>query len=151
VRKQWSDQRRPMMTARTITYEMSDRTHAIACGGIGAFHMLAINTGLTKKIDAAVQLLKRHLPYHESDHVLNMVYNALAGGTCLDHLELLRNDESYLDALGAQRIPDPMGKPGTFTNYASHSATLLNVPRHFQCVAFLGFVRVVGSMIVRAS
>jgi len=39
--------------------------------------------------------------------VLNMAYNLLAGGTCLEHLELRRNDEAYLDALGAQRIPDP--------------------------------------------
>ncbi len=31
----------------------------------------------------------------------------LAGGTCLEDLELRRNDEVYLDALGAQRIPDP--------------------------------------------
>ena len=39
--------------------------------------------------------------------MLNIAYNLLAGGTCLEHLELLRNDEAYLDALGARRIPDP--------------------------------------------
>jgi hypothetical protein len=39
------------------------------------------------------------LPYSESDHVLNIAYNLLAGGTCLEHLELRRNDEVYLDAL----------------------------------------------------
>jgi len=39
--------------------------------------------------------------------VLNIAYNLLAGGTCLEHLELLRSDEAYLDALGARRIPDP--------------------------------------------
>jgi len=113
-RKQWSDQQHPMFSARTITYEMAERTAAITCGGIGAFHMLAVNTGLRKRIDAALELLKKHMPYHESDHVLNMAYNALAGGTCLDDLELLRNDESYLDALGAQRIPDPT-TAGDFT------------------------------------
>ena len=47
------------------------------------------------------------MPYSESDHVLNIAYNLLVGGTCLEHLELRRNDEVYLDALGAQRIPDP--------------------------------------------
>ncbi|MCK6478532.1 MAG: transposase, partial [Phycisphaerales bacterium] len=36
-----------------------------------------------------------------------IAYNSLCGGTCLDDLELRRNDEVYLDALGAQRIPDP--------------------------------------------
>ncbi len=48
-----------------------------------------------------------HLPYHESDHVLNLAYNALCDGTCLQDLELRRQDEVYLDALGARRIPDP--------------------------------------------
>ena len=52
-------------------------------------------------------MLKIHLPYHDSDHVLNIAYNLLAGGTCLEHLELRRNDEAYLDALGARRVPDP--------------------------------------------
>jgi hypothetical protein len=47
------------------------------------------------------------LPYHESDHVLNIAYNILCDGDCLQDLERLRNDEAYLDALGAQRIPDP--------------------------------------------
>ncbi len=46
-------------------------------------------------------------PYHESDHVLNIALNLLAGGRRIEHLELRRNDEVYLDALGAERIPDP--------------------------------------------
>jgi len=47
------------------------------------------------------------LPYHESDHVLNIAYNIIAGGHCLEDIELLRNDESWLNALGAEIIPDP--------------------------------------------
>ena len=39
--------------------------------------------------------------------MLNIAYNLLSGGECLEDLELRRNDEVYLDALGAQRIPDP--------------------------------------------
>ena len=70
-------------------------------------HLLARRTGLVEAIDRRLHLLKVHLPYHESDHVLNMAYNLLAGGTCLEDLELWRNDEVYLDALGGQRIPDP--------------------------------------------
>ena len=52
-------------------------------------------------------LFKFHLPYHESDHVLNLAFNALCGGTCLEDLELRRQDEAYLNLLGAERIPDP--------------------------------------------
>jgi hypothetical protein len=97
----------PMMTASNIHYEISDRARAIAPGGIGAMHLLAQKLGLVRDIDEDLHLLKRHLPYHESDHVLNIAYNLLSGGSRLEHLEVRRNDEVYLDALGAQRIPDP--------------------------------------------
>jgi Transposase DDE domain group 1 len=97
----------PMMAAANIRYELTDRTRAIAPGGIGAIHLLARRVGLIQDIDRDLHLLKRHLPYHESDHVLNIAYNLLAGGNRLEHIEVRRNDEVYLDALGAQRIPDP--------------------------------------------
>jgi len=113
-RRQWSEQSKPMFRARNIHYEMADRVRAIDSGGIGAFHMLARNSGLIEAINRKVSLLKRHLPYHESDHVLNIAYNTLSGGTCLDDIELKRTDESFMDALGAQRIPDPT-TAGDFT------------------------------------
>jgi hypothetical protein len=96
-----------MMRGRNIIYDVSDRTRATSVGGIGAMHRLVRHTGLARRIDQQLQLLKIHLPYHESDHVLNIAYNILSGGDCLEDLELRRNDEAYLDALGAQRIPDP--------------------------------------------
>jgi len=98
---------RPIMTASNIDYEIAERTQATAQGGIGAIHLLVRKLGLDQAIDRRLGLLKIHLPYHESDHVLNIAYNLLAGGTCLEHLELLRTDAAYLDALGARRIPDP--------------------------------------------
>jgi hypothetical protein len=97
----------PMMTASNIHYEVGDRTRAIAPGGIGAIHTLAQRIGLVRDIDEGLHLLKRHMPYHESDHDLNIAYNLLAGGSRLEHIEVRRNDEVYLDALGAERIPDP--------------------------------------------
>jgi hypothetical protein len=96
-----------MMMAANIHYELADRVSGLAPGGIGAIHLLARRTGLIRDIDARLHLLKRHLPYHESDHVLNIAYNIFVGGKRLEHLELRRNDEVYLDALDAQRIPDP--------------------------------------------
>jgi hypothetical protein len=98
---------RPIMTASNIQYEVADRTTATAHGGIGAIHLLVRKLELDQTIDRSLGLLKIHLPYHDSDHVLNIAYNLLAGGKCLEHLELLRCDEAYLDALGARRIPDP--------------------------------------------
>ena len=96
-----------MFTARNIHYELADRARGLGPGGIGAMHLLARRTGLIEAIDRRLHLLKVHLPYHESDPVLNIAYNILSGGTCLEDIELWRNDEVYLDALGAQRIPDP--------------------------------------------
>jgi hypothetical protein len=96
-----------MYRASNIQYEHSDRVHGLAAGGIGAMHRLAQHVGLVEAIDRHVEVLKVHLPYHESDHVLGIAYNVLGGGTCLQDIELRRQDEVYLDALGAQRIPDP--------------------------------------------
>ena len=62
-------------------------------------HLSTRRTGVVEAIDRRLHLLKVHLPYHESDHVLNMAYNIPAGGRCLEDIELRRNDEVYLDAL----------------------------------------------------
>ena len=105
--RNWKDQAKPMLSARNIRYEMGDRMRGLSVGGIGMMHQVARRTGLIEAIDKDVHVLKRHLPYQESDHVLNIAYNALSGGTCMEDIELRRNDEVYLDALGAQRIPDP--------------------------------------------
>jgi len=103
----WTAQPRPMYTASNIHYEHSARVRGLETGGIGAMHRLAQHTGLVEAIDRQVHVLKVHLPYHESDHVLGLAYNVLCGGTCLQDIELRRQNEVYLDALGAQRIPDP--------------------------------------------
>jgi len=96
-----------MFRARNLRYEVSERIRATVPGGIGAIHVMAHRLGLDKAINASLSVFKRHLPYFESDHVLNIAYNVLAGGTKLEDIELLRHDEAYLDMIGAQRIPDP--------------------------------------------
>jgi len=96
-----------MLAARNIQYELADRVRGLSSGGIGALHLLVRRVGLIDALDEHLHLLRSHRPYHESDHVLNIAYNLLCGGTCLEDLELRRNDEVYLDALGAARIPDP--------------------------------------------
>ena len=112
--KNWDDQPGPMLKASNIHYEMAERTAAMNCGGIGAMHLMVQRLGLVEDIDCHLQLLKVHLPYHESDHVLNLTYNLLAGGQRMEDIELRRQDEVYLDGLGAERIPDPT-TAGDFT------------------------------------
>jgi hypothetical protein len=97
----------PMLSCANTRYEVSARVQAIPCGGIGLVHELVRKLGLADAIDRHLHVFKRHFPYHESDHVLNLAYNVMAGGTCIEDLELLRTNEGYLDVMGARRIPDP--------------------------------------------
>jgi len=102
-----SESQHPVFSETDVNYDMSEKVSAIHCGGIGIVRQLVNSLGLPQKINGRLQLLKRHLPYHESDHVLNIAYNIICGGRNLENLELLRTNENYLDALGATRIPDP--------------------------------------------
>ena len=105
--RQGPDREEPMITASNIHYELAGRVQGLNPGGIGAVLLLARRIGLISDIDHNLHVLKKHRPYHESDHVLNIAFNILAGGKRIEHIELRRNDEVYLDALGAQRLPDP--------------------------------------------
>ena len=106
-KRNWENQSKPMLSASNIHYDIDGRNQGIANGGIGIIHQLSKKSGLVNEIDERLELLKRHLPYHESDHVLNVAYNILAGGQCLQDIELLRKDEAWLNALNAEIIPDP--------------------------------------------
>ena len=114
-----------MLTARNIQYEVGQRSRGMACGGIGAMHLLARRIGLVDAIDRRLHLLKIHLPYHESDHVLNLAYNALCDATCLEDIELRRNDQVFLDALGARRIPDPTTAGDFCRRFAAEDVAIL--------------------------
>lgn len=102
----WSGQS-PMIDPPAIRYELSEKQQAISAGGIGVVLEAIKTLGVREAINEHLTLLKLHLPYDEADHVLNIALNLLAGGTCLDHLEEIRNDQAWLNAFGAQRIPDP--------------------------------------------
>ncbi|MFM7056874.1 MAG: IS1380 family transposase [Planctomycetota bacterium] len=97
----------PVLAANGIRYELSQKVQAIAHGGIGMMFKPAQNVGLVDAIDNRLRLLKVHAPYQDSDHVMANVLNMLCGGSRLENLELLRNDEALLNAVGADSIPDP--------------------------------------------
>ena len=96
-----------MLGTGKVHYEVGANTDATSCGGIAAVHRLVTRLGLAQEIDRKLKLLKVHLPYHESDHVLNLTYNVMCGGTRLEDIERLRHDTAYMNALGAELIPDP--------------------------------------------
>ena len=97
----------PVLGRANIGYELSGRCRGVAHGGIGMVAQLVADVGLATEIDESVQVLAQHRPYHESDHVLNIAYNLLCGGTRLDDIDQRRNDAVFLDAIGAAAIPDP--------------------------------------------
>jgi hypothetical protein len=127
-KKQWDEQGRPMFRAQNIHYDIAAKTKGLNGAGLGALHLLVQRLGLADALDSRLHLLKRHVPYFESDHVLNLTYNLLAGGQTINDLELLRNNETYLDVLGAQRIPDPTTAGDFLRRFkAADIDTLMNV------------------------
>ena len=103
----WGERPVPMFGSGSVAYEIGGNVDATCFGGIAAVHRLVTKLGLPDRINDDVRLLKVHLPYHESDHVLNLAYNVLCGGTRLEDIERLRHDTAYMNAVGADLIPDP--------------------------------------------
>ena len=112
--RRWGSGPKPVFGSGRVRYEIGARINAMSFGGIGAIRRLVSKLGLAREIDGRLKLLKRHLPYHESDHVLNIAYNLLCGGTRLEDLGALRDNLAYMDALGAAVIPSPTAA-GDFT------------------------------------
>jgi hypothetical protein len=97
----------PAIRPSVTKLELSEKSRAISCGGIAMIMPLLKQLELRKNVNEYAPVFKVHAPYDEADHIFNIALNLLAGGTCLDHLEIRRTDEAFLDAIGAARIPDP--------------------------------------------
>ena len=79
--RQWESER-PVVESANLRYEISGRVGATSLGGIGLVHEFVRQLGLVEALDDNVKVLKRHFPYHESDHILNLAYNLMTGSTC---------------------------------------------------------------------
>jgi hypothetical protein len=124
--RRWQPQRsEPVLEGGNVCYEVSGRTQAIDCGGLGLLQQVVEWVGLKRQIDERLHLLRRHLPYSESDHVLSLVYNVLTGGQCLEDVKMRRQDEAYLDALGARRIPDSTTAGDFLRRFGEHDVVEL--------------------------
>ena len=87
-RKPRGDGRAPEFRSGRVHYEVSERVQAMPYGGLGVVHDWVHEVGLVKALDERLGILKQHRPYFDSDHVLNLAYNALCGGRVLDDLEV---------------------------------------------------------------
>ena len=101
------DNAKPVLGSQRVGYQVAESAKGTIAGGIGALHRLAVKVGLVGAINKGVKVLKRHVPYWESDHVLSIAFNILCGGTTIEDMELRRSDEALLAVLGARRLPDP--------------------------------------------
>jgi len=136
----WQPERaEPVLEGGNVAYEVSGRTAAISGGGLGMLQALVDVVGLRAQIDGSLHLFRRHLPYHESDHVLALVYNLLSGGRCLEDLEPRRSDEGFLNALGARRLPDPTTAGDFLRRFdAAHVLTLMEAIQRARSAAWCG-------------
>jgi hypothetical protein len=87
--------------------EVADRSTVTPYGGLALASAFLRRFRVAQAIDERVHVLKLHLPYHESDHVIAQALNLYAGGTCIEDQAVLQHDEGVLRMLGACRIPDP--------------------------------------------
>ena len=90
-----------------VKFELAEKQQAVSASGIALILEMIGQLKLRQRIKERVGIFKLYAPYDESDHILNIALNLLAGGTCLEHLEHRRTDEAYLNLLGSRRIPDP--------------------------------------------
>ena len=87
--------------------EIAERSTITPYGGLALATALLKRFRVAQEIDERVHVLKIHLPFHESDHVLAQALSLYVGGECLEDQAALQHDEGALRMLGACRIPDP--------------------------------------------
>lgn len=103
----WPETRGRVVRFRKTHVEVEEDASVTAFGGLDLASAFCRRFKVAEKIDAHVSVLKRHLPYHESDHVLTQCLNLYVGGTCLEDQAHLQHSEPVLKLLGAVRLPDP--------------------------------------------
>jgi hypothetical protein len=79
-----------MIGSAPVRYELASRDRGIAHGGIGVMRLLIERIGLARAIDRRVHVMKAHLPYHQSDHVLALAFHVPYSGTRIEDFELRR-------------------------------------------------------------
>jgi hypothetical protein len=121
-----ADCEKPVFRTRRVRLETERRGKVTAYGGLALAHKLAHGLELPDAIDREVVLLKLHLPYHESDHVLTHAYNIFAGGTCIEDIASLQESEAFKNLVGACRVPDPTTAGDFLRRFSSYDLGVLD-------------------------
>lgn len=103
----WPEDERPVFRNRQVRVEVQQRGEITPYGGLALAHDLAMRLGLDRDLNDALLLLRLHLPYFESDHILTHVYNQYVGGFCIEDIAHLQHSDAVKHLVGACRLPDP--------------------------------------------
>jgi hypothetical protein len=101
------DQPGPVFRQRQVRVETQERGEVTAYGGLALAHDLAMRLQIDRDLNRSLPMLKRHVPYFESDHLLTHVYNLFVGGHCIEDIGHLQHSQAIKNLLGACRVPDP--------------------------------------------
>ena len=101
------DTDKPVLGLPKLHMEIDRRSEVTPYAGLALAAQVAFLLNMPKILNTHVSVLKRHLPYHESDHVLAQAFNLYVGGTCIEDMANLQQSEAVLRLVGACRIPDP--------------------------------------------
>ena len=74
-------------------------------GGLILIEELIHRLRVKETINETVSVKKRQRGYQESDHILALVYNLIGGGSCLDDLNMLREDAEIKTVIQQEAIP----------------------------------------------
>jgi len=103
----WPKTGGPVMRMPKLHTEVDDHSPVTSYGGLILFSEFVRRFKVAEKIDDNVEVLKLHLPYLESDHILAQAANLYVGGTCIEDMANLQNSEAVRRLFGACRLPDP--------------------------------------------
>jgi len=103
----WPGDERPVIRNRQVRVQIQERGEITPYGGLALAHDLAMRLGIDRDINASLQVLRLHLPYFDSDHLLTHVYNQYVGGSCIEDIAHLQHSDAVRHLTGACRIPDP--------------------------------------------
>lgn len=103
----WPSTRGRVIRMPKLHTEVDEVSEITPYGGLTLFSDFVRRFKVAQEVDANLKVLKLHLPYFESDHVLAQAANLYVGGTCIEDMSNLQNSEAALRLLGACRIPDP--------------------------------------------
>ncbi|MBK6519556.1 MAG: transposase [Polyangiaceae bacterium] len=92
-----------------------------------------MKVGLVRQLDARLPILMKRRPYGESDHILNIAFNVLCGGTVLDDIgcaaTTLRSSTRWARTILTRRPPATSAAGSTRTR----SETLMDVVNDVPC------------------